>query len=238
MLRATLFTICAVMPVMIGMAPAVRADSYTLNVDYCGNSCLGGLTGGTVTLSSPASNEVTVSVALQNVTSYHDNTAAFETFAFNLNGISSIKVGTITAGAGTWSVFNTAAGSLHEDGAGNFMYGIDCSNCGQSVNDTTLSFTVTATGLTTDSFHQLSSGGSPSAYFEADVTNTVGGKTCTGIIGSDGTGTAKAGGSNPGGSTGCAATPNTPEASSIMFFGTGLLAAGWVLRRRLPSLWA
>lgn len=52
------------------------------------------------------------------------------------------------------------------------------------------------------------------------------GAGCTTSTGAAFTGYAANGGSTP-----------VPEATSILFFGTGLLLAGWVLRRRFVSFW-
>jgi hypothetical protein len=95
---------------------------------------------------------------------FHDT--GFDSFTFDLAGNPTISVSGITVGAGTWGLVSTTAGSIHQDGAGNFEYALNCSNCGPSagdVTDFTLSFNVTATGLTPASFHELSTGGSPDA---------------------------------------------------------------------------
>jgi hypothetical protein len=169
--------------------PVSGQTTYVFDQDFCSTSCLNGASGGTITLSSPASNEVTVSVDLSSV-NFHNNMGA--SFAFNLTGItgSVTSVDGITADTGMWSFNNESggtisAGTIKEDGAGDFEYGLTCSNCAPSngdVADQTLSFTISATGLDFDSFQQLST---KTSYFAATVFNPING-SCTGAIGASG----------------------------------------------------
>jgi hypothetical protein len=148
--------------------------------------------------------------------------------------ISGVSIANLAGdGGGTWSSLLT---SVHEDGAGTFGYGVNCSNCGPANNDVSIasiSFDVLATGLTTDSFHFLSTGGSPSAYFGAAVFNTTN-TSCTGVIGANGSTTPMNGGSNDG--TGaCGSNPlPAPEPQSLALAGLGLLAVGFIRRRKAP----
>lgn len=206
---------------------ATAQTSYTLNVDYCTTGCLFGGTGGTVTLTQVSSTDVRVSVSLTQV-DFHDQ--GLTSFTFNLSGVT----GTVSiTGAPTGF---TSTGAVHEDGAGNFGYSLNCPNCGPQsggIKTATLTFDVTVSSgtITVADFAQLSSGGSPSAYFAAAVFNTTN-SHCTGVIGSNGSTVAVNGGSNDG-SGACAGTA-VPEPTSLAMLGwTGLIGLIPLVRRKL-----
>jgi hypothetical protein len=232
LLAVIIMSLATLVPAAWGV-PLYQTD-YTFNVDYCSTGCLFGGTGGTITLSDTSTaGQVKVDVALiPSLDAFHDN--SFQSFAFNLNGISTISLVGSIIGTGSWSLTNTTAGSFHQDGSGNYEFGVNCSNCGPSNGDvtaTSLSFIISGTGLTTDSFHELSSGGSPSAYFSAAVFNLTN-TSCTGVIGADGATTPRLGGSNTGTGT-CGSSSPVPEPTSIVLFGTALAFAAKFLHRRL-----
>ena len=99
-----------------------------------------------------------------------------------------------------------ANGGYHQDGFGSFPDAIECTGCGSGgsspMGGNTLSFVVTESGLTPASF--VSNG---TAFFTADILSGTTGKT--GPVGSI-----------------------TPEPSSMLLFGTGLLVFGGIIRRR------
>lgn len=227
----------ALMAMALAIAPAAQATTtYTLNVDYCSTGCLFGGTGGTISLQQNGSNDVTVTVNLSTV-DFH-GFAGLTSFVWNLGGLATGTVVTIANlagdGGGTWS--SSPLTSVHEDGAGTFGYGVNCSTCGPQsggVDVTSISFDVLASGLTEASFNFLSSGGSPSAYFAASVFNpdAPNGGSCTGVIGADGNSTPENGGSNTGNGLCGGNLQQTPEPHSLALAGLGLLVAGFARRK-------
>jgi hypothetical protein len=170
-----------------GLQPA-KADVYTLSI---ANSGLGGGTGnwGTVSVTNGLTNQVNILVTLNNST--FASTGLLD-FAFSLGSISSATISNETVNGVSSNVFlptgSQNAAQNHDDGFGYFGYYLDCgSGCpnGGGGSYTSLGFTVTATGLTKDSFTlSLDKQGnlnSPAVYFAADVYDQSSQKT--GLVG-------------------------------------------------------
>src|SRR5258708_36257506 len=115
-----LWAILAVGLMVAFFAPAAQASSFTFNVDYCGDPCLGGVpasnNGGTVTVTSPSTDIVQVVVQLSDFLAFH---GALQSFAFNILNDPSLTLWTSGAfgpgqlkitdnGGGTWSLMQPA----------------------------------------------------------------------------------------------------------------------------------
>jgi hypothetical protein len=237
-------------------ASADISNQFTFNVDYCSNPCLGGGTGGTVTVSQTTAQAsagiVDVLVQLASGLDFHDgnpnNSNGLHSFAFNMNvgGTTPNPTLTLVTGAlanddievlnGPANSWNFTSSSNHDDGAGTFDYRFDCasSNGNDCTNPTpTLEFQVKVTGLLPVDF-ETTENNTSNVDFAADVTNSNnGGTACTGMIGA-GNGT---GPSTASVTTGGCAAPGqqsvTPEPTSIVLLGSALILVGTLLKKRL-----
>lgn len=209
--------------VLVTMTTPAKADTiYDLTIDNCSGGCQPGSPGtsmGSITLHDNGGGSVTVTVQLVSPLELV-NTGLHETIDFNLTGITSINLSgmsthLINLDTGTNGGTQTAKtdNTDHFDGFGNFEYAIalDTAQGAGGAIPTPVSFTVSATGLTVDSF--ATDGIGANTFFGVDVYNSLNGNT--GPIGGS--------------------TPRTTatEPSSLVLLGSGLLGFAVVRRRSI-----
>lgn len=229
----TAFAVAA-MAVGIGRAQADIIRSGVFTSDHCTGGCGVSATNPGALLTVTDHQNGTLDFTIQTAPNYVIIGSGFQaSFAFNLIGNPTITYSSIIP-PGTYSIPGGIspqqnAGSLMVDGFGNFEYGIDVINNGFGNNaGSTLSFSISGTGLDITDLAELSTGGSPPAFFALDVAHTVGGVTTTGAIDISLVLT-------PGQQ--CFPGPCTtiPEPSSLAVFGATLIALGgisYIMRRR------
>jgi hypothetical protein len=238
--------------------PTAKADTFTFNIDYCGNPCINGTTGGTVVLTQTATNIVDVLVTLQTGLTFHKSNGAgtLNSFVFNIlnnpsltltsaagaPGLNQIKI--INGGGSTWSFVQPATNA---NGAGStFGYALDCapSAGGCAGSPSVLEFQINVSGLTVASLETRNGAvvtqgkKNIQTVVNVDFAANVANGTCTGMIGA-GNGTNQSAPATIHSGTPCA-TPGggstvgtVPEPTSFALMGTVAAIALGGLRRKL-----
>jgi hypothetical protein len=214
-------TVCAL--ALVVTPAGATSLSFEFNVDHCTGTCGGGPYG-TIDVSQFAPGDVLLDMTLDPDTIGFVGTGFPGTLGFNLVDPDPTITVTFDSPASGWHLLNLngAAGSYQFDGFGDFEYVLFCDVCqgGSNPQDIELKFHVLATGLTPESFLELSSGNTKS-YFVADL---MGSNRNTGPIG---TGFCD---ENCGGDVGQQTA--VPEPASLLLLGSGLAFAGRTVRRR------
>jgi hypothetical protein len=154
-------------------ASGALANTYNLDIDHCSTPCNNGFQPfGTVQATQNGAN-LDFLVTL-NSTYVFQKSSGLDAFNFGFSNNPGTPASVITNLSAGFSIVTTTGN--HEDGFGNFQFSIDkAATGGQS-----LAFTVLGETLANLA---LSSGGSPSVLFAADISSLVGGQTNTGLVG-------------------------------------------------------
>jgi hypothetical protein len=194
--------------------PVGTTETFSLTLDGCTGGCgTGPTTFGTVVLTQ-TSTGVTVVETLNSGSEFVES--AGESLGFNVTGATTASITDLTTG------FVVASGKneppYHEPPFGDFALAVTCGgvSCGpgsSTENAGPLSFEVLGVNVS-DFFGTTSSYGD--VFFTSDIIGPSGN---TGDVG--------AGGTTP--------TSPTPEPSSLVLLGTGVLGAAGMLRRRFSG---
>jgi PEP-CTERM motif len=199
---------------MLAASPAKAAVLvFDLTSDHCTGNCLG--TGGapssagTITVTETGANMLHFAVSLAAGFTIV-NTGFDGSLGFDLNPNQTVTYSALTAGFSPVGGNPVGAQNLTMwDGIGTFEYAVIRDVQGGGAGLPSLSFDLTGTALTLASL-QLNNAGQ---FFGLDVRSSNGN---TGLVDASV-------GTPPG---------NVPEPTSLMIFGTGLMGAGLLLRRR------
>lgn len=159
----------------------------------CGDGSATGQPGGFATIQGVDHQNGSITITITPLNGNGLVNTGLDTFVFNLVGnptitYSGLPTGFAVVGGTGTNNLTQAAGSLHEDGFGTFEYGIDYTLASGASHPFfgPLSFTISdGPGLTLASFAELSTGGSPNAFFGLDIISATTGNTgpvdcCTG----------------------------------------------------------
>jgi hypothetical protein len=212
---------------LIATATPAQADTFNLTSCHISTGCpTPGTIFGTVTLTQSGTS-VNFDVELLNGTRFVETGAGGgELFLFNdslagstITGITATLNGANVAIPGGLSGFTNISPPVMADGTGTFTASVECTldaSCsgGSTPNINDLHFTVTNATIA-----QLTTGAGVNAAGNIFVADILCGATVTGCAGQTG----------PVDVTGGAAVP---EPATIAFLGTGLIALGFMFRRR------
>jgi hypothetical protein len=161
-IRALLAAAGAGFVMAFAAAPASADLIFTLTDDHCTGLCGPGPFG-TVLVHDLGGGQVTITETLNS--GFRFVNSCCDALSFNIGGSTSIAVSGLTAG---FNLLSTTAGSIMEDGTGNYMYAIGCTICGSGGSNPQpgpLSFSLTLTGVTSASFTANTAGN----FFASDI---------------------------------------------------------------------